>query len=99
SGRFSRPADFRAGRAVFSISRRKGCHPECVTRNICRTVRPLSRLIKLQRLLLTRTRLRLEIVKPTDYRRKTHQNRLGAAARLEPDNSATIVEEIEFHVA
>src|SRR5256885_7814582 len=57
---------------------------------------PFPRLIKLESLLLTRARLRLEIVNPTDQRRKAHQNRFGAAARLQAEKSSSIVEKIEF---
>src|SRR5437660_1368222 len=124
--RSSQAAGFRAAPAVFRISRRRCCHPECGNRNSDKTyfkksVAPLRgsldiptfhiatthteklscpvlRLIKLERLFLTRAGLRLEIVDPADKRRQAHENRLGTAARFQSENRPSIVEQVEFYV-
>src|SRR2546425_7043978 len=124
--RSSQAGGFRAAPAVFRISRRRCCHPECGNRNNDKTyfkksVAPLRgsldiptfhiatthteklscpvlRLIKLERLFLTRAGLRLEIVDPADKRRQAHENRLGTAASFQSENRPSIVEQVEFYV-
>src|SRR6267143_6519392 len=59
---------------------------------------PLLRLIKLERLFLTRTGLRLEVVDPADERRQAHENRLRTAACFQSENCASVVKKVEFYV-
>src|SRR5262249_21393988 len=91
--------DFPSAPAAFRIWRRKGCRPEDVLHNTCKTSRPILRLVKLQSLLLARAGLRLEIVNPADKGRKAHQNRFGPAPGFQSRNSSSIVQEIELNIA
>src|SRR2546427_4212405 len=59
---------------------------------------PVLRLIKLQSLLLARSRLRFKIVNPADEWRKAHENRLYAAARFQPEHCSSVVKEVKFHI-
>src|SRR5579885_2271187 len=47
---------------------------------------------------LRRARLRAEIVLPADHRRQRHQDRLGAAARLQAEQRAAVADQVEFDV-
>src|ERR1022692_1745071 len=47
---------------------------------------------------LARTRQRMPIVFPAHERRQRHQNRFGAPARLQAEQSAAIVDQVELHV-
>src|ERR1039458_9350024 len=48
---------------------------------------------------LRRSWYRAPVVVPADQRRQGHQNRLGATARLQAEQCAAVVNEIEFHVS
>src|SRR6202044_1250613 len=45
------------------------------------------------------TRLGMPVVVPSHQRRQGHQNRFGAAAGLQTEQGAAVVNQIEFHVA
>src|SRR5262245_19339160 len=41
----------------------------------------------------------MKVIQPAHHRRQRHEDRLGAPARLEAEDGAAIVNQIEFHVA
>src|SRR6185436_7686484 len=42
---------------------------------------------------------RFEVIDPAHERREAHQDRLRSTAGLEPEDRASIIEEVEFHIA